>query len=121
LISGEIAQFLIRYLPAIAEQESAKVLAGGMVTTHIHLLLKTSFNTDVPKLVQRLKGGSSRVAGRDGIGKLRWAKGYSATSISPKGLPALLAYLESQPRRHPTEKISGWEAGFFSLIPELEP
>ena len=117
LITIGVAQFLTRYLPAVAHQEKATVLAMGMVSTHVHLLVRTDPTTGIPRLVQRFKGGSSRVAEIEGHAeRLKWANGYSVTSVSRRDVPRLLQYLESQPVRHVNEAISDWP-GYVSFIP----
>ena len=39
---------------------------------------------------------------------LRWAKGYSAQSVSWRALDAVREYVLNQERRHPHEAIDGW-------------
>src|SRR5574342_267371 len=84
-----VARFLERFLPAVARQERAGVHALGMVQTHVHLLLQLHPTTCIPKLMQRLKGGSSVLANREGHAgqrPLRWSRGYNSVSISPRAL-----------------------------------
>jgi REP element-mobilizing transposase RayT len=47
LISASIASFLTRFLPAIAAQEYAGMIAIGMVSTHVHMLVRLSPATDI--------------------------------------------------------------------------
>ncbi|HMA44008.1 MAG TPA: IS200/IS605 family transposase [Gemmatimonadales bacterium] len=108
-----VARFLERFLAAVARQERAGVHALGMVQTHVHLLLQLHPTTSIPRLLQRLKGGSSVLANREGHATqrpLRWAKGYSIASVSPRALEAVRAYVLSQPSHHPSEVIPGWQA-----------
>jgi putative transposase len=111
LICHARAQFLRRYLRAIAREERAVVLALGMVSTHLHLLLRIHPACNLSRLLQRWKGGSTFVCGREGIGDtthpLRWARGYSVTSVGPRALPAVRQYLATQPDHHPRERIVG--------------
>ncbi len=39
---------------------------------------------------------------------LRWAKGYSIHSVSPRNVAAVREYLRDQPVRHPNAVIPGW-------------
>jgi REP element-mobilizing transposase RayT len=68
--------------------------------------------TDISRLLQRLKGGSAAVAGKERHSSegnhLRWAKGYSIRSVSPRNLATVREYLRQQPLHHPTEAIPGW-------------
>ena len=81
----------------------------GMVSTHLHLLVRVHPACNLSRLVQRWKGGSAMLCKRDAVGDLaqplRWAKGYSVTSVGPRALPSVYQYLEDQPRRHRGEAI----------------
>jgi REP element-mobilizing transposase RayT len=111
LLDAARAEYLSEHLPIIARQERARVLALGMVTTHIYLLVRLHPTTEIPQLLQRMKGGTAygmnaaRPAARP---VLKWAKGYSITAVSPGGLERVLAYVCAQHLRHPTEAIVGW-------------
>ena len=105
------AVYLAEHLPIIVRQERGRFLEVGTVSRHLHLLLRIHPTTQIPRLLQRLKGGTAhginqRVA--DATGYLRWAKGYSATSISPRDLDRVGAYVRCQPSHHPAEAIVGW-------------
>jgi putative transposase len=105
------AEYLSEHLPIIARQERARVLALGIVATHVHVLMRVHPTTDLPRLLQRMKGGSAHginAATPAARTVLKWAKGYSVTSVSPGGLDRVLAYVCAQHLRHPTEAIAGW-------------
>ena len=112
LIDGGLAQFLCAFLRGVAAQEHARILEIGMVRTHLHLLVRIRPTTDVSRLLQRLKGGSATIAGKEHhsaeSGRLRWAKGYSIFSVSWRSLAAVREYLRAQPVRHPDAVIPGW-------------
>jgi REP element-mobilizing transposase RayT len=113
-IDATVARFLFRFLPAIARQERAGVHALGIVRTHVHLLLQLHPTTNISRLLQRLKGGSSVLANRGGhaAGRpLRWARGYNIESVSPRALAAAREYVLRQPVHHPQEAIPGWSGG----------
>lgn len=120
LIDRGVACFLARYLRAVANQERAGVHALGLVQTHVHLVLQLHPTTNISKLMQRLKGGSSVLSNREGHSSvarpLRWAKGYSIVSVSPRGLAAAKTYVLSQSQRHPNEAICGWENGIVPPV-----
>jgi len=135
LIDLPRAEFLHRYLPSIAHQERAQVWAIGLVTTHVHLLLRIDPATELIRTAQRFKGGSSALIARERIGEtreaLRWAKGYNLESVSPKAVGAVRQYVETQAIRHPDEVVRGLlltgkvhGAGIASAIgaePRLQP
>ena len=112
LINLAIATFLEPYIRRVAQSERAMVLEVGIVQTHLHLLLRISPQTSLPRLIQRLKGGSSHLAAVEGHSarghELRWAKGYNLQSVSPRALPIVRDYVRHQPENHPHESIPGW-------------
>ena len=100
--------FLREFLPAEASRPGAGVLAVGMVSDHVHLLLQLPAAFDVPRLVQGLKGASARLASKDAAKSLvglRWAKGYHAVSVSPGALADTIVYVRTQAQRHPDRAI----------------
>lgn len=119
LIDRPIAQFLCRFLRALARKERAHILEIGMVQTHLHLLARIHPTVAISRLVKRLKGASSAVATKEGLGtngRLYWAKGYSVDTVSRRNLDAVRSYLRSQPTHHREEAIPGWEGD----VPEYE-
>ena len=112
LIDAGVARFLCGFLRAVAAQEGARILQIGMVRTHVHVLVRVHPTTVLSRLLQRLKGGSAAIAGKERHAppdnRLRWAKGYSIYSVSPRSLDAVRHYLRTQPERHPDMVITGW-------------
>ena len=88
------------------------MLAIGMVQTHVHMLVRVHPQTYLTRLVQRLKGGSAAIAGKEGhssrTSPLRWARGYSIDSVSHRTVEVVRDYVLSQPTRHPSESIPNW-------------
>jgi putative transposase len=109
LIDRARAAFLLELLGRVASQERASVLRSGLVSTHIHLLVRAHPSCHLPKLVQRWKSLSALLTRRHQIGEeerpLRWAGGYSIATVSESQLGMIGEYLDSQPRRHPHEAI----------------
>jgi REP element-mobilizing transposase RayT len=102
---------LWRFLRDIVRQERAVVLALGLVSTHVHLLLRIHPTTSVPRLLQRLKGGSAVIGTRENHARpepLRWGKGYSIISVSPTAVESVRDYVRAQHRHHPELAIPGW-------------
>jgi putative transposase len=113
LITRPVAVYLDRLLRAIARQERTHVLELGMVSTHVHLLVRAHPMTSIPRLIQRLKGASSALAGKELAlpfeHQLRWAQGYTIQSVSRNALDKVSEYVGNQEERHPSEVITGWE------------
>jgi REP element-mobilizing transposase RayT len=111
LIDRERAAFLWDNLPIVGRQERALVVEVGIVSTHVHLLLCLHPMTLIPRMLQRMKGGTATLMNRQiqsPLGVLHWAKGYSLTSVCPRHLDAIAAYVRHQDIRHPNETIPGW-------------
>ena len=110
LIDLRVARFLDRFLRDVARQERALVLEAGIVQNHLHLLIRQHPTTDVPRLPQRLKGGSAIIADKErhATVPLRWARGYTIESVSRHTLADARSYVRDQPLRHPEWAIPGW-------------
>jgi putative transposase len=113
LLDAQCATFLSRFLRHAAGEHRSRVLEIGAVTTHVHVLMVCHPMTEFPALIGLLKGGSSTVWNKDYAPesgwKLRWAKGYGLSSISPRQVDGVRKYLRAQPRHHPSERIEGWK------------
>ncbi len=107
MINAATQQFLDEYLRRTAAAEKTEVIALAIMSTHVHMLIRTPPRIDLPRLLQLFKGGSSYAGSRlpGNVVGLRWAPEYSATSVSPRNLPAAISYLERQPQRHPGEAV----------------
>lgn len=112
LIDTRCGHFLCRFLRVVAFDERSRLVAVGMVATHVHVLIATHPTTNLPKLIQRLKGGSAHTANQEGYAQakapLRWAAGYNLQTVSVSLLERTREYLRNQPSHHPTERIAGW-------------
>ena len=112
LLNAELAQFLPPLLRNIARQEKVHILELGMVATHVHVLVRLHPTTRISRLLQRLKGGSARLANDQlhltGANRLRWDAGYSIHSISPRSIDRVREYLRRQADHHPEARIEGW-------------
>ena len=106
IIGAEGAGFLSEYLPRIASEERAKVLGLGIVTTHLHMLVRVHPTTVLPRLVQRWKGGSATVAKRDHQIILKWDAGYNVESVSVRALSSVMHYVTTQDEHHPDQAIA---------------
>ena len=110
-IDATVAGLLSIYFVQVAGQEGVQILALGLVTTHVHLLIRYRPTTSLPRLLQRLKGGSAHLVTHHHARALRWAKGYSLHSVSPRAVPAAAHYVLHQAERHPNQRIEGWPTG----------
>jgi REP element-mobilizing transposase RayT len=93
-----------------------------MVSTHVHLLVRVHPMTRLDRLLQRLKGASSAIAGKERHSttgtELKWGKGYAVHTVSVRGLDAARRYLRAQPSHHADEAISGWDGDRAEYDPD---
>jgi putative transposase len=115
LIDADTAEFLCRTIRKLAKEHRAIILEIGMVATHIHILLRAHPLAELPKMIGRMKGVTSRLAKVEEIAMLAWADGYDIESVSPGDDTKLRHYLRAQPFRHPTDAIDGWSGDTFAL------
>lgn len=113
VLDRRVAEFLSEFLPVVCRQERARLLEIGIVASHVHLLVRLHPTTSIPRLLQRMKGGSSVIVNRADwtLTSLRWAKGYNVDTVSCRSLDAARSYVINQHRRHPQELLEGWEYG----------
>ena len=113
LLDPGLARFLCHYLRGVARQERVHILEIGMVSTHVHILIRAHPIADLTRLLQRLKGCSAAVANKERASStgvtLRWSKGYSIHTVGQRSLEAVRQYLRAQPNQHPDERIAGWQ------------
>lgn len=109
LIDRPRAEFLAEFLPRIASTERAQVQRVGIVSTHLHVLLRVHPICSVPRMVMRWKSLPARLTRRGEIGDedrpLQWAAGYRLTTVSPGHLQWVSGHLDNQPNHHPLEAI----------------
>src|SRR5881397_1629315 len=114
LINAGVADFLRRFLPREASRHGTRVLALGIVTDHVHLVLRLPPVINIPRLVQGLKGASARLVNRDGLtprAPLRWAEGYDLRSVGVRQLRTVIEYVGRQTQRHPELAIGQRPSG----------
>jgi REP element-mobilizing transposase RayT len=99
---GEIKQRVLAYLGGIAKENDAKPICIGGIEDHVHLLLEIPPKHAISKLVQQIKGGSSKWI-HDTFDDLRafaWQDGYSVFAVSKSGVREVIHYLENQEKHH---------------------
>ena len=109
MVDAEAAALLTEMLRRIAGEERTELLAVGIVSTHIHALIRFRPTTELPRLLQRLKGSTAALLHRDHGIRIRWAEGYNIETLSSRSLGAVAAYVEQQAQHHPDEAIHGWD------------
>src|SRR5438128_1285065 len=108
MINAATKDFLNDFFRRMTIRAGAEVVQLAILQTHVHIVVRTPPQFDLPKLVQGLKGGSSYAASRQpgNVLGLRWAHQYSATTVSPRQLATVRDYLQRQNRHHPGEGVN---------------
>ena len=112
-IDGPVQTFLDGFLRTKAKQHRANVLAVGMVSDHVHVVVEVGPVFDLPNLMQGLKGASARLANRDGHAArrpLQWSPGYDARTVGVNQLRSVINYVNTQSTHHPDRAIQGESA-----------
>ena len=101
-LHGEIKERVLAYLGGIAKENEAKPVCINGMEDHVHLLLEIPPKHAISKLVQQIKGGSSKWI-HDTFADLRafaWQDGYSVFSVSKSAMPEVIRYIENQEEHH---------------------
>ncbi len=102
LIDETRAEQLLRLLPGLALTAGVRIIELAVVSTHIHLVLRSGGTLDLPRVIQRLKGSSARIMNRGAAtdARLQWDPGYDARSVSRRNMMAIRRYFDAQARHH---------------------
>jgi len=90
------------YLGGIARENKVKALAIGGAADHVHILASMPATMSVAKMVQLLKGNSSKWI-HETFPEMRsfeWQEGYGAFSIGVSAIDATVAYIRNQTEHH---------------------
>jgi len=101
-ITSDIASRLHAYLGGIATEHDLFVHAIGGPEDHVHLLLSLPGTVSVSKVVQIIKGCSSKWIHDTFplLADFSWQEGFSAFSLSSSHIPDTIAYIGNQVEHH---------------------
>ena len=112
-LDAAAARFLCPFLRSVSARYRARILAVGAVSTHVHVLIAGDPQTDFPKLIGHLKGGSAttwnKLHAESAGWRMQWAAGYGLSTVGRAQVSTVREYLRRQPEHHPLERIEGWE------------
>ena len=114
LLVGEMERRVHRAISAKCTEIGAEVVALGGVEDHVHLLISLPPTIPLSRLIGEIKGASSHLANHDARVQdhfFKWQGAFGATSVSPRALGDVKAYIMNQKAHHQEQ----------SLIPEWEP
>ena len=101
-ITHDVEERIWRYLGGIARENRMKALKVGGVEDHLHLLIGCPATLAVSKVVQLLKGGSSKWIHDTfpTLSAFSWQVGYAAFTVSLSQVPDVVRYIETQREHH---------------------
>jgi len=88
------------YLGGIARKNGFKAIAVGGTENHVHILLSLPATLLLAKVVQLLKGGSSKWMNETRDKKFAWQEGYGAFTVGISQQPHTISYINSQFEHH---------------------
>ncbi len=102
-LTGEVAIRVRDILRQIAIEHDLEVISGKVATDHVHMFIGYNPSQDISKIVQWLKGISSRVLlsefahlRRQFWGRHLWARGYLAVSSGNITDEMIKQYIDEQ-------------------------
>jgi REP element-mobilizing transposase RayT len=96
-IAARVVSIVTESVKRAAGRTRSIVLAQGVLSDHIHILIRCAPDTTVSAFVREAKSESSRRVGKT----LQWQRGYFADSISHSDVIRMRRYIASQFTRHP--------------------
>jgi REP-associated tyrosine transposase len=103
VLRGEVTERARDLLREICAAREVRIVRGAVSPDHVHMLVVAPPQVAPAKLVQFLKGRSSRMLQRDFQhlrkrywGQHLWARGYVCATVGAVDEHAVLGYIESQ-------------------------
>ena len=101
-LTPEIRERLFPYLGGIAKSNDFLLLKAGGIESHVHLLLSLRQDIEICRVLQLLKGGSSKWIHDNfpDLGNFAWQEGYGAFSIGISQIRKTEDYIADQIEHH---------------------
>ena len=114
-LTPDIRNRLLPYFGGICKEHGCKLIKGGGIEDHIHLLVSLSPTITISKAIQYLKGGSSRWIHETfkEMKDFAWQEGYGAFTISRSQLDQTIQYISNQEEHH---KIKSFKGEFVDFL-----
>lgn len=119
LISDKWKEELYKYITAIIQNESHKVLQINGMPDHIHILFGMRPTQALSDLVKQVKQGSSTWINNNrlSVGKFSWQAGYGGFSYSKNDVHNVINYIRNQERHH---KAVSFEKEYLDLLRDFD-
>ena len=107
ILTGEVAIRARVLIREICSANYVDIVSGSMSPDHVHLLLSVPPNISLSKIVQYIKGKSSRKLLQENEslrkkywGQHLWARGYFAVTVGNVNAEEIQKYIEEQELHH---------------------
>ena len=102
LLTTAIRDDLLAYIVGILNSLDCITLAINGMEDHVHGLIVMSKTISLSKMMEEMKGGSSRWLNSHVATKRRfaWQAGYGAFSVSESQIPRVINYIKGQEEHH---------------------
>ena len=102
LLSAAVQNDLFAYMVGILDSLDCVTLAVNGTEDHVHVLIVMSKTISLSKMLEEMKGGSSRWLNGRAATKTHfaWQAGYGAFSVSESQIPKVAAYITEQEEHH---------------------
>jgi len=101
-ITNELRDRLFPFMGGILRKNGSRLISIGGTSNHVHVLALLPSTSSVSKIMQLLKGASTRWT-HDTFPEHRnfaWQDGYAAFSVSSSGIRKAREYIENQEEHH---------------------
>ena len=119
VLHGEVGISLRDIIRRTCEELEVEILAGNVRLDHVHLLVSFTPSLCISKLVQRLKGVSSRrllqsnkKLQKEYWGRHLWARGYFVASTGNITDEIIAEYIKNQDEIERRKKSDNFQVGF---------
>ena len=113
VLRGEVAERARELIRQSCMSREIKILKGHVAKDHVHVLLSCPPGLSPAKVVQYLKGRSSRLLQQDFShlrkrywGQHLWARGYFCMSVGEVTTEQIQEYIEKHDREPPPEQFT---------------
>ncbi len=107
ILTGEVAIRARGLIREICSSNYVDIVSGSMSPDHVHLLLSVPPNISLSKIIQYIKGKSSRKLLQENEslrkkywGQHLWARGYFAVTVGNVNAEEIQKYIEEQELHH---------------------
>ena len=116
---GEVGHRLRDIIRRVCKEQEIEILAGNVRLDHVHLLLSFRPNQSISKIVQKLKGVSSRrllqsskLLQKEYWGRHFWARGYFAVTTGNVTDQVIAEYIKNQDEIERRKRSDNFQVGF---------